>query len=896
MTGLDPGSHVDPRPAAVPAYAAVAFLAEGTVVEVRSVSPVHEAAVVDLHARASDESIRRRFFALNRREAVRYAQHMCSPDGRSIGLVAMLRGEVIGVVGAERDGPDSVEVALLVDEERHGVGIGTLLLEHLAAWTLGQGIDNFHAEVLTENIPMLRVFRDAGFELVQCHDHDVVTVTLDVRPSSRTQDAADRRERQAEAASVHHLLEPESVAVVGVSRHRRGVGREILENIVAGGFAGRIYAVGQRGLSISGAEGCADVASLPQGLDLAIVAVPAARVVATVEALAARGVRSCVIVTSGLGETGLAGRRAEQEVAKIARRAGMRLVGPNCFGIISRLRNTRLDATFGTQHAPSGRLAIGSQSGGVGIAVLARAHQRSLGLAAFVSLGNKLDISGNDLLAAWEDDVDIDVAALYLESFGNPAKFVRLATSFGRHKPLLAVFGGTSTAGSRAGASHTAASVTPKRALDAVLRAAGVVRVSGLADLVDTAALLAEQPLPGGPRVAIASNAGGMGVLAADAALEAALEVPMFGPELQDRIRAGCPGISGTSNPVDLGAGAAPASFAGTVASLLDSSEVDAVVVVVAATAVAESAEVVAAVDTAVGRGRAADGCPDKPCLLVVVGGDAAPPGALTSFETVDSAIASLRHAATYATWRRSLDDSPAATPVDPPRTGKRRPQWAPPAQKGWLAAESASSLLADYGLSIVPQEIVPDPDAAVMTADRLGYPVVVKSADPQQVHKVERHLVRVSLLDEFAVRQAATSVQAAAPGPLLVQKQLVGAEIALGIVRDVGFGPLVMVASGGTNLSLWDDQTFLLPPFRETDVLAALRSLRTWPLLAGYRGSEPVDTRALARDAVQLGRLAVEWPQVAELDVNPVIVTTGGAYCVDVKLRWAPDEDVPVS
>ncbi len=447
MTRLDPGPHVEPRPAAVPAYAAVAFLAEGTVVEVRSVSPVHETAVVDLHARASDESIRRRFFALNRREAVRYAQHLCSPDGRSIGLVAMLRGEVIGVVGAERDGPDSVEVALLVDEERHGVGIGTLLLEHLAAWTLGQGIDYFHAEVLTENIPMLRVFRDAGFELVQRHDHDVVTVTLDVRPSSRTQDAADRRERQAEAASVHHLLEPESVAVVGVSRHRRGVGREILENIVAGGFAGRIYAVGQRGLSISGAEGCSDVASLPPGLDLAIVAVPAARVVATVEALAARAVRSCVIVTSGLGEAGLAGRRAEQEVAQIARRAGMRLVGPNCFGIISRLRNTRLDATFGTQHAPSGRLAIGSQSGGVGIAVLARAHKRSLGLAAFVSLGNKLDISGNDLLAAWEDDVDIDVAALYLESFGNPAKFVRLATSFGRHKPLLAVFGGTSTAG-----------------------------------------------------------------------------------------------------------------------------------------------------------------------------------------------------------------------------------------------------------------------------------------------------------------------------------------------------------------------------------------------------------------------------------------------------------------
>ncbi len=897
MSRLDTGPHMVPGRSELPSYVAVAFLAEGSVVEVRSVSPDDESAVVDLHARASDESIRRRFFALNRSEATRYAQHLCRREGGALGLLAVFRGEVIGVVGAEQDGPDSVEVALLVDEERHGLGIGTVLLEHLAAWTYGQGIDYFHAEVLTENYPMLRVFRDAGFELAQRHDHDVVTVILDVRPSSRTQQAADRRERHAESASVHHLLEPDSVAVVGVSRHRRGVGREILENIVAGGFAGRIVALGQPGLVVAGVEVCQDIAEFPTGLDLAVVAVPATRVVATVEALAAREVRTCVIVTSGLGETGEDGRRAEQEVARIARRAGMRLVGPNCFGIISRLRGTRLDATFGTQHVPSGRLAIGSQSGGVGIAVLARAHQRSLGLAAFVSLGNKLDISGNDLLAAWEDDPDIGVAALYLESFGNPAKFVRLATSFGRHKPLLAVFGGTSTAGSRAGASHTAASVTPRRALDAVFRAAGVVRVSGLADLVDTAALLAEQPLPGGPRVAIASNAGGIGVLAADAALNSGLEVPMLSPDLQDRIRAGCPGISGTSNPVDLGAGAGPASFAETVAGLLASDEVDAVVVVVAATAVAESAEVVSAVDDVVVRGRAATDLPGKPCLLVVVGNDdAATLGAVTPFETVDSAIGSLRHATTYATWRRSLDNAPGAAPVDDRRPGRERPQWAPPPQEGWLAPDAAAHLLVDYGLSVVPQEIVSTPEAAVRSADRLGYPVVVKSADPRQVHKVERHLVRTSLLDEVAVRQAASSVQEASPGPLLVQKQLAGPEIALGIVRDDGFGPLVMVASGGTNLSLWDDQTFLLPPFRDSDVDGALRSLRTWPLLAGFRGSDPVDVPALVRDVVRLGRLAVDWPQVAELDVNPVIVTTGGAFCVDVKLRWAAEENLPVS
>jgi acyl-CoA synthetase (NDP forming) len=594
-----------------------------------------------------------------------------------------------------------------------------------------------------------------------------------------------------------------------------------------------------------------------------------------------------------LAETGELGRRTEQSIADVARRGGMRVVGPNCFGVVSRIRGVHLDATFGTQHPRTGTLAIGSQSGGAGIALLDQANRRDLGLASFVSLGNKLDVSGNDLLAAWEDDPAVDVAALYLESFGNPAKFVRLAASFGRSKPLLAVFGGTSTAGRRGGASHTAASATPKRALDAVFRASGVVQVDGITDLVDTAALLSEQPLPAGGRIGIVSNAGGLGVMAADAALVDLLTVPAFGEDLQRRVVAVCTGVAGSSNPVDLGAGASAVGFGMAVSELLDSDEVDALLVVVAATAVAGVSEAVAAVDDAVGQNHV------KPCALVVIGEERGPVrGPATRFDSTEPAVRSLRHAVVYANWRRAADDT-----ADPPRNAATKGEmaapatkplvdpWTPPPSTGWMTDEECAGLLSTYQVPVVARETIHDATEVGATLQRLGLPVVVKTAVAGVVHKIERALVRTNLRDSAAVANATRSVQADCPGPVLVQQHVTGPELAIGIVRDDGFGPLVMVASGGTNLSLWDDQIFLLPPITPAAAMSALRSLKTWPLLTGYRGSEPRDTARVAELVCQVGRLAVDWPQLQELDLNPVIVTGDGPVCVDVKLNWSgPD------
>jgi acyl-CoA synthetase (NDP forming) len=481
------------------------------------------------------------------------------------------------------------------------------------------------------------------------------------------------------------------------------------------------------------------------------------------------------------------------------------------------------------------------------------------------------------------------VAALYLESFGNPAKFVRLAASFGRSKPLLAVFGGTSTAGRRGGASHTAASATPKRALDAVFRASGVVQVDGITDLVDTAALLSEQPLPEGGRIGIVSNAGGLGVLAADAAQADLLTVPAFGEDLQRRVVAACAGVAGASNPVDLGAGASAVGFGMAVSELLGSDEVDALLVVVAATAVAGVSEAVAAIDDAVGHHHA------KPCALVVIGEERGPVrGPATRFEFSDPAVRSLRHAVRYADWRRGADHT-AGPPRDaatnwviaPARRTPADP-WSPPSSTGWMTDEECAGLLSTYQVPVVARETIHDASAIESTLRRLGLPVVVKTAVPGSVHKIERALVRTNLADSAAVTSAIRSVQADCPGPVLVQQQVTGPELAIGIVRDDGFGPLVMVASGGTNLSLWDDQIFLLPPVTPAAAMSALQSLRTWPLLTGYRGSEPRDTARVAALVTRIGQLALDWPQLQELDLNPVIVTSDGPVCVDVKLNWS--------
>ncbi|WP_167880270.1 bifunctional GNAT family N-acetyltransferase/acetate--CoA ligase family protein [Nocardioides guangzhouensis] len=888
-----PGSNLsDATPASLtadrrPPRAADVLLTDGRIASIRPLVPADREGLDALHDAVSDEFLRLRFFAYDRSAGHRYVEHLMSEDEGTVAtLVATLAGRIVAVATAERESTDAAEVAFLVADDEHGHGLGSLLLEHLAAACRDRGIRRFVADVLPENALMIRVFRDAGFTVSRRTELGVVGVEMSTEASARAIEAADARECASEAASLAPLLRPSTVAVVGVRREGAGLGHAVLTSIREGGFTGEVYVVHPAVSEIDGVPAYPSLRDVPARVDLALVTVPAARVLAAVEDAAAADVGSVVVISSGLGELGVEGAAIQDRMLRTARSHDMRLVGPNCLGVMANDPGIRLNATFSPAVPPPGGLAVASQSGGVGIALLDLARELGLGVQAFVSLGNKADVSGNDLLAAWMDDPDVTGAALYLESFGNAAKFARMARRFSERKPLLAVVGGRSASGRRAGASHTAAAATPAVGIDALFAQAGVIASPTAEAMGRTALLLAEQPLPAGRRLAVVSNAGGLGVLAADAAEAAGLLVPSLTDDLRTRVGAHVSVTTGTSNPVDLGAGASAENLTAVLGPLLDSDETDVVLVVVVPTRVAPAGPLVDAV------ARARGARPDKPVVLVALGDLATEVPGVTVFRATDHAIDAVADAVRYAEWRRIPADDPEprdAARADSARATARAALDVNDGAPRWLGAADVSHLLEPYALAPAGA-VVHDPLRAAEVATGLGFPVAVKVADPDVVHKTDRGLVRVGLgtAPEVLAAVRAFGEELGHDVPTLVQPVVAGVEVALGITRDPQFGPLVMVAAGGVATNILDDRTFLMPPFSRRDAAAAIRSLRIWPLLDGYRGAPRTDVAGLEATLVALGSLAVEVPEVAELDLNPVMCTPDGPVLVDVKVRLA--------
>jgi acyl-CoA synthetase (NDP forming) len=556
----------------------------------------------------------------------------------------------------------------------------------------------------------------------------------------------------------------------------------------------------------------------------------------------------------------------------------------------------RLNATFTGCVPPRGGLAVATQSGGVGIVLAEQARLIGLGICALVSLGNKVDVSGNDLLAAWTDDPGVSAAALYLESFGNAHKFARLARRFAERKPLMAVVGGRSDGGRRAGASHTAAAATPAIGVGALFDQAGVIACDGPEDLAETALFLTRESLPAGPRLGVVSNAGGMGVLAADIAAAAGLTVPALSAQTQRAIADHVLGTVGTSNPVDAGAAVAPDELGAIVDVVLDSGEVDAVVVELVRTSLTDPGPTIAAVAAARVRHQ------QLPCVVVAhgIGVEEAERREVTAFGSSTAAVRALGRAARYAAWldERMADVDADAAAAEPwgSRLARRERAAAlldhDATPDGWVSPAAAAALLADYELAPAGA-VVAGPEEAAALAASFGFPVVVKVAGGEVVHRTDRGLVRVGVPDARAVERA---VQAfcrelgRSDVPVLVQPMIEGVEMAVGVVRDPSVGPLVMVGAGGVTTDLLADRVYLLPPVTPRDVRRVLRSLRCWPLLTGFRGAPPVDLGALVEVVVACGRLVEEVPEVAELDVNPVMAAPEGCTLVDVKLRLVPN------
>lgn len=842
--------------------------ADGRILHLRAVRATDAAALRRLYSEATDHSRRLRFFSATGPEQLEgEVARLTRPDGHD--HCAMLAGDsdrVIGVASWERLAePEKAEFAVLVADDWHGRGVGTLLLEQLAAAARRNGIKELVGEVLAENAGMSRVAAGLAPGRPVRHDGGVNLVGIPTTPDELALSALDGRDRVAERSSLRPLLAPRSVAVVGAGRRRGGVGHEVLRNLVEYGFGGSVYAVNPNATLIAGIPCYPSISELPEPPDLLVIAVPAPAVTGVLRQ--AKG-GAAIILSSGFGEDGPAGIEHQQEMLRVARAGGIRVLGPNCLGLLNTDPAVRLNATFAADTPLNqGGLAVASQSGAVGIAFLDHAARTGTGLSSFVSLGNKADISGNDLLAYWFDDPATRAVALYLESFGNPRKFARTARALARRKPVLAVKSGRSVSGQRAGASHTAAAAAPDVAVDSLFAQAGVVRTDTLGEMLDAARTLVDQPLSAGTRLGILGNAGGLNVLAADAAASAGLQMPV--------------------DALDLGAGASPQRLGQAISALASSGDVDLLLTIFGGTRSNSPDEALAAIATSL------DTAPAIPAAVVLVG-VTDPPATLGArrvpvFGLPEPAVAALGRAAAYAQWRRRpLGSRPSLPNVD---TASARA--IVDGKQGWQPWEVAAELLACYGIPVVSTEIATDLDGAVAAANHLGYPVAVKTADPAIVHKTDLGAVRLNLPDAFSVANAYETIAAALrrTDPTVAVQPMCrgGVELVAGVVHDPLFGSLVMVGLGGVHTDLLGDRSLQLLPVTDLDAAAMWRRLRGSALLTGYRSSPPADTQALEDLLCRLGRLAEDLPEVAELDLNPLTVLPHRLMVLDAKLRLQP-------
>jgi acetyl coenzyme A synthetase (ADP forming)-like protein len=785
--------------------------------------------------------------------------------------------------------PSLAEAAFAVADEQQRRGIGTRLLERLAERAAEVGIERFVAEVMADNRGMLGVFEAVGFELARELEGGEVEVEFSIEPTERYAERVEERDHAAVTASLRPFFEPRSVAVIGASRRRRTIGGELFRNILAGDFAGAAYPVNRDGTPVAGVRGYRSIAELPETPDVVVVSLPAEAVLEAAEEALRAGVRALVVISAGFAEVGQEGVERQERLLALVRAHGARLIGPNCLGIA--VAGPCLNATFAARTARSGSIGFSSQSGALGVALLEAAEARGLGLSAFVSIGNKADVSSNDLLEWWEDDPATELVLLYLESFGNPRRFGRLARRVARRKPILALKSGTTASGQRAASSHTAALAGSEAAVDALFHQAGVIRAASLEELLDVATLLSGQPEPKGRRVAVVTNAGGLGILCADACEAVGLELPELTEATREQLAAILSAEASLGNPVDMLGGATARTYGEALPLVLADPYVDAVVVLFVPTVTTTAEEVADAIDAAAGS--AGTG---KPVLAVVMSAAGIPEafrrldGQVAAFAYPESAARALGRAADRAEWlRRPQGAVPQLARIDR-RAGERIVADAlGRGEDVWLEPAETRALLEAYGIPVVPERVVESADEAAAAASELGFPVVVKTA-AAGAHKTDIGGLVLDLADEDAVRAAVAQVGA----PALVQPMVNGsAELLAGVVQDPVFGPLVAFGPGGVLAELIGEAAFRIAPLTAEDAEELVLGGKAGRLVRGFRGAPAADAGALVDLVHRLARLADDLHSVAELDLNPVIAHAEGCVAVDARIRVRRPERV---
>ena len=856
-------------------------LRDGSVGHVRPIRPDDADLVRRFHSGQSEESIYLRFFAPIRELSDRDVHRFTNVDNVDrVALVVTVRGAIVGIGRWDRFDRTSAEVAFNISDHFQGRGIGSVLLEHLAAIAQELGVEKFTAEVLPQNRKMLNVFREAGYVVHHHFEDGVVAVSFDIRPTEQSTAVRLSREHRAESVSVRELLHPRSIAVVGAGRRPSSIGHRFLRNIMDGGFTGPVYAVNSEALEVLGLPTYARVSEIPGPVDLAVIAVPADGVLDVVDECASKGVRSLVVASAGFGEAGDEGVQRQEELRRRARQSGLRVIGPNSFGVVSTDPAVSLNASLSPRMPRPGGLGLFAQSGALSVAVLASADRRGLGLSTFASAGNRVDVSGNDLMQYWIDDDSTAAVGLYLESMGNPRKFSRIARALAQTKPVIAVSSGVSSYGAPPG-HRVRQTRVPPGAFGAMLRQAGVIRVENVHQMFDVAQVVIHQPLPAGQRVAVVSNSDALSALTAQAALSWDLEV--------------------THGPVSLPADATADRFCDALRAAFEDPAVDSVLTCFIPPLETVDEEVVSAV-------RDVSRASDKTCVatflgmsgvneaLAVATPDSTRRRVVPVYGMPEDAVRALAAATRYSEWR-TRDRGMPVDPVGIDRTAAAQLvesvlEQAPEGRE--LTGDETRRLLAAYGIAVWDSQLVDTPEAAVAAAEQVGYPVILKTTSPVLRHQPGLSGVRADLPNAEAVTEALQSMRARlgpiADGSFLVQRMAPpGVSCVLTSVEDPLFGPVVSFSVAGPPTELLGDIAHRIPPLTDVDVSDLIDAVRAAPMLSGHRGAMPVHRAALSDLVARLSCLADDLPEVDRVQMNPVNAWTGGVDVLDADVSVHP-------
>jgi acetyl coenzyme A synthetase (ADP forming)-like protein len=892
--------------AAYPAqYETEVLLKDGSRILLRPIKRDDVDRWLDFISRLSHRTLYLRFHSvpkLGREDAIRF----CSVDyDNAFAFVAeMIRDQRRNIIAIGRyyripDKP-TAEAAFVIEDDYQGKGIGTKLMEWLANVARDNGITTFEASVLAQNREMMNVFKDYGFHVTSEYEEQTYRVTFPLARTKLVVKKEEERERTATVVSMRSLLYPRSVAIIGASREPGTIGQLLFKCIMQSGFTGVVYPVNPNAEAIMSVKSYPSITDIPGPVDLALIAVPARLAAKVTDECGRKGVHSIVVISDGFKERGGDGVQREQELRDIALGHGMRIVGPNCMGVINTDLAVNLNATFSQVYPPPGNVAFLSQSGALGLSILEYANNLNMGISSFVSVGNRADISSNDVLQFWEQDQATKVILLYMESFGNPRKFARIARRVSTAKPIVAVKGGRSTAGSRAASSHTGVLATPEIASDALFKQAGIIRVNTLEELFNVAALLSNQPVPRGRRVVIVTNGGGPGIIAADACEHLGLALPDLTAEVITKLKNMVRRDITLRNPLDLTAGATEKEFEEVLKALADDKHFDAVLTIFIPPTVVDPKEA----EEAVRRVAPLFQRKKKPLLACFMGqrGFKAKLGTsdkfVPCFPFPEEAVSALAKATEYGEWlKRPKGTIPKIQGLKRERAQKlmesvltsslQRPLW--------LSADAITDLLHCYGIRIAETVPAKTPAEAAAVASRMGFPVAVKLASSTIVHRTDVGGVALDLMSEKEVEKAFNNMKAKlrAMGRetemdgVIVQRMMTGVtEVIVGVTQDPSFGPLIMFGVGGVYAELLKDVAVKLHPLTDRDAGELVNSIKMAKLFQGFRGAPLSDTAAIEDLLLRLSALIEDIPQIVELDLNPVKVLGKGEGCWVVDAR----------